>query len=457
LILSVGLVLLFLPGFNEIVGRRLSFSPDNKMIFSLVGLTVFTGLVAGSYPALYLSGFKPSLVLKGKLKGSIGELWARKGLVVFQFSLSMILIVSVLVVYRQVAFVQSKNLGFNRENIIHFQMQVDGKTDDKFFETGGELQQKLETYLREIKEIPGVISATNAGGHNLTGDHGEFSGIDWREGNDDEKMGFANLETGYNFIETLNIRLLEGRGFSRNHTNEESKVIFNEKAIQLMGLKDPVGKKVTFWGGEKEIIGVVKDFHFESLYKQIKPCVIRLEPRGNTMLVKLPAEKQSEVIARLHKFQQSRNPGLAFNYKFIDEDYQELYVAEKRVSELSKYFAAIAIIISCLGLFGLAVFTAQRRRKEIGIRKILGSGELGVIRLLSAEFMQMILTAVIIAMPLSYMAVSGWLSNFAYTTPLNWWLFAGAGVVTLIIGWLAVAAQTLSAARINPIQTIREE
>ena len=175
------------------------------------------------------------------------------------------------------------------------------------------------------------------------------------------------------------------------------------------------------------------------------------------MLVKLPAEKQSEVIARLHKFQQSRNPGLAFNYRFIDEDYQELYVAEKRVSVLSKYFAAIAIIISCLGLFGLAVFTAQRRRKEIGIRKILGSGELGVIRLLSAEFMQMILTAVIIAMPLSYMAVSGWLSNFAYTTPLDWWLFAGAGVVTLIIGWLAVAAQTLSAARINPIQTIKEE
>jgi ABC-type antimicrobial peptide transport system permease subunit len=224
-----------------------------------------------------------------------------------------------------------------------------------------------------------------------------------------------------------------------------------------MGIQDPIGKKVRFWGQEKEIIGVAKNFHFESLYEEVKPCMIQLEPRVPNIIVKITVGTEKESIARLEKFYQKHNPGLPFDYRFLDQAYQALYSAEQKVSILSRYFAGVAIIISCLGLLGLAAFTAQRRRKEIGIRKVLGSGELAIIRLLSGEFMGMVCIALLIALPISYLIARRWLENYAYAIELQWWFFAGAGLIALLIAGLTVASQTLQAAKANPVQSLKEE
>jgi ABC-type antimicrobial peptide transport system permease subunit len=234
-------------------------------------------------------------------------------------------------------------------------------------------------------------------------------------------------------------------------------VIFNEEAIKRMGIQDPIGKKVRFWGQEKEIIGVARNFHFESLYEEVKPCIIQLEPRVPNIMVKITGGTEKEIIARLEKFHQSHNPGLPFEYKFIDETYQALYTAEQKVAILSRYFAGVAIIISCLGLLGLTAFTAQRRRKEIGIRKVLGSSEFAIVRLLSGEFMGMVCISILIALPISYLIAKYWLEDFAYAIDLQWWFFAGAGLAALLIAGLTVASQTLRAAKINPVDTLRDE
>ncbi|MBN1820550.1 MAG: ABC transporter permease [Prolixibacteraceae bacterium] len=456
LMLSIGVVVLFLPYFNEITGKQLVFTFGKELIFSIVGILLFTGLVAGSYPALYLSGFRPVEVLKGKLRGSVAEFWARKGLVIFQFVISVTLIVSVLVVYKQIEFVQSKNLGYNRDNILHFNAEMKMEDDENFFAYEGKLEKNVETLLNEINNIPGVVSVSNFN-HDLTGNHGDIQGVDWTNGDDDVKMHFSNLEIGNNFIETLGIEMLEGRSFSSESGNEISKIIFNEEAIKQMGLIDPIGKTIRVWGQEKQIIGITKNFHFESLFEEVKPCIIQLEPRAWNMIVKVNSESQSEAISQLQKLFQARNPGLAFEYKFVDDDYQALYVAEKRVSILSKYFAGIAILISCLGLFGLATFSAEKRKKEISVRKILGAGEYSIVQLLSNEFTKMVLTAIFIALPLSYLIVDNWIKKFAYRINISWWIFALAGLLALGIALLTVSWQSWRAATRNPVEALRYE
>jgi hypothetical protein len=457
LLVALLLVGLLLPGFNDITGKALSltFSPD--VVLSIFTITLFTGLLAGSYPALYLSGFKPAAVLKGKLRGPAGELWVRRGLVVFQFTLSVILIVSVLVVYQQIAYVQTKNLGYNRDNIMHFTMDTREEADPSYFAEGGTFEKNAETLLNEVKNVPGVIQATNAGGHNLTGQHGGMNGIDWREGPDDEQMDFSNLQVGYDFIELFGIQLTEGRAFSRNQSNERLKVVFNEEAIRLMGLKDPVGKTVRVWGQEKQIIGVAKNFHYESLYEEVKPCIFQFEPRGNIIMLKIAAGRERETIDRLTEFYRKQSPGLPFEYTFVDQDYQALYVAEQRVSVLSRYFAGIAILISCLGLLGLAAFTAERRKKEIGIRKVLGASEAGIVYLLSNDFTRLVGVAIVIALPLSYLLAREWLAGFAYKITLGPWYFLLAGLLALGTALLTVGLQAFKAARTNPVQGLKEE
>ncbi|MFH1050601.1 MAG: ABC transporter permease, partial [bacterium] len=357
LMLSIVVVILFLPYLNEITGKQLVFTFGKELIFSIVGILLFTGLVAGSYPALYLSGFRPVEVLKGKLRDSVTEFWARKGLVIFQFVISVTLIVSVLVVYKQIEFVQSKNLGYNRNNVLHFNAEMKMEDDENFLAYGGKLEKNVETLLNDINKIPGVVSVSNFN-HDLTGHHGGIKGVDWMDGNDDENMYFSKLEIGYNFIETMGIEMSEGRSFSKEYGNEISKIIFNEVAIKQMGLVDPIGKTIRVWGQEKQIVGIAKNFHFESLFEEVKPCIMQLEPRAQNMMVKINSDSQSATIDQLHKLFKARHPGLAFEYKFVDDDYQALYVAEKRVGILSRYFAGISIFISCLGLFGLATFSA---------------------------------------------------------------------------------------------------
>jgi ABC-type antimicrobial peptide transport system permease subunit len=225
-----------------------------------------------------------------------------------------------------------------------------------------------------------------------------------------------------------------------------------------MGFTDPVGKSVSMWGKKRQIIGVTSNFHFESLHEKVAPMLFILEPeQTGQMFVKIAAGKENEVISKLSKVYEAYNAGFTFDYKFLNADYQAQYAAEQRVSILSRYFAGLAILISCLGLFGLATFTAERRRKEIGIRKVLGSTEMGIVYLLSGEFTKMVLAAVCIALPLSYLLTKQWLDNFAFSIDLQWWYFVGAGLAALLIAWLTVGLQAIKAARINPIQSLRDE
>ena len=444
LILAIGILIILLPQFNHITGKQISLAFDAGLIVAVAGITLITGLIAGSYPALYLSGFRPAAVLKGNIKTSIGELWIRKGLVIFQFTLSVIFIVSVLVVYRQINYIQSKNLGYNRDNIIHFEIP---------FERDSE--KRATAFLDEVKNIPGVVNASSYY-HNLTGDHGGIGGFQWPGKDPGNDIEFANLEVGYNFIETLGIEIKQGRSFS-NNANSHNEIIFNEAAIQGMGLKDPIGKTVKFWDRTRQIVGVAKNFHFESLYETVKPCFFQVYPVMPNIAVKIKAGTEKQTIAQIQKTFQAYNKGVPFDYQFLDENYKALYAAEMRVGVLSKYFAGLAILISCLGLFGLAAFTAQRRRKEIGIRKVIGASVSNVVVMLSKDFLKLILIAVFIAFPVAWWATSHWLNGFAYRIHPGVSIFLIAGFCTILITLFTISFQAIKAAIANPVKSLRTE
>ena len=444
LLTAIVLVALLLPQFNSITGKQLSLDLTVPLVVSLLGITLFTGLMAGSYPALYLSGFSPVAVLKGKLNNSVGELWARKGLVVFQFVLSIILIVSVWVVYRQIEFVQSRNLGYDKENLISFPFE-------------GEVAKNPETFLAELKRIPGVVNASTMQ-QNVIGNQSTTVGLSWPGSDPDEIVQFQNFSVGYGMIETLGMKMTAGRSLSPAFGSDSSAIILNETAIKVMGLTDPIGTVVNLWGDDRTIIGVVQDFHFESLHEAVKPVFFKLTgDMMMTVMARLEGGKEPETLAQLQEFYQDFNPGYSFDYQFVDADYQALYAAEQRVSTLSKYFAGLAVLISCLGLFGLAAFTAERRLKEIGIRKILGSSDFGIVRLLSGDFTKMVLTAIVIGLPLSYYVTQRWLDAYAFSIDLQWWYFIGAGLLALLIAWFTVGLQTVKAARVNPAECLRDE
>ncbi len=442
--ISLGLALLavrfLVIPFNGLTGKHLSLSFALNQIIIILATTAITGLLAGSYPALYLSRFVPIDILKGKLKASAGESRARKGLVIFQFAASVIMIISVGVIFEQFSFIQSKNLGFNREHVVYF--SVDKMSQEK---------------LSEIRNIPGVVNA--AGGNLKAGSPlGGTSGINWEGKNPEDHTFFSVKWVGYNLLETLDMKMAEGKSFSENF-NSPDQIIFNETAIKKMGLKSPVGKKISVEGEEKIIIGVVKDFNFESLYEKVKPSALFVAPvqYAPTVSVRIKAGAEKTTLENLKKFYTELYPGQTFEYRYMDDDYQQLYAAEQRVSIISKYFTAIAILISCLGLFGLTAFTAQQRTKEIGIRKVMGSGVTEIVKLLSADFTRLVVIAIVISVPIGYIIIHRWLANFAYRIELHWWYFAGAGVITLLITWVTVGIQTVKAALINPVECLKEE
>ena len=442
--ISLGLALLLLRfllnPFNNLTGKHLAFSFSLTQIFIIFGMAVLTGLFAGSYPALYLSRFVPIDILKGRLNRSTGENRARKGLVIFQFAASAVLIMSVWVVFEQLSFIQSRNLGYNREQVVYFSV-------DKM---SGEA-------LSEIRNIPGVINA--AGGNLKAGSPlGGTSGINWEGKNPVDNTFFSVKWVGYNLLETLGMKMAEGKAFSEDF-GTPNQIIFNETAIKQMGLKDPVGRKVMVEGEEKTITGVVEDFNFESLYEKVKPCALFVAPveYAPTISVRIKAGAEKTTLESLKKFYSDLYPGQTFEYRYMDDDYQHLYVSEQRISVISKYFAAIAILISCMGLFGLAAFTAEKRTKEIGLRKAMGSSVTQIVKLLSADFTRLAIIAIVISMPIGYMIIHRWLGNFAYRIELHWWYFAGVGVMTLLITWFTVGMQTVKAALINPVECLKEE
>ncbi|MDN5200995.1 ABC transporter permease [Fulvivirgaceae bacterium BMA10] len=440
---AILIVALLLPEFNAITGKQIELSFSKEVISSILAITLITGLFSGSYPALFLSRLRPISTLKGKMDFSTGEPWIRKGLVVFQFVISLILIVSVLVVYQQIEFIQTKNLGYNKDNIMSFVRE-------------GQQDTGAEAFMNELKNIPGVVQASTFG-HDLVGDYGGTGAVVWEGKKPDQRINFGNLEMDYDLIEMLEIEMVAGRSFSKELGSNRTQIIFNEAAIAAMGLEDPIGKTIKLWGQEREIIGVAKNFHFESFYEKVKPCFIQCYPDLQNILVKIKAGMEKETLTRIEDFYQKHNKELPFDYRFLDEDYQALYAAEQRVSALSKYFAGIAILVSCLGLFGLVAFTAERRLKEIGIRKVLGSSELGIIKLLSGDFTRMVLVAIAIALPLSYLVTREWLKNFAYRIDLAWWFFISAGIMVLLIAWVTVGIQTIKVARISPTECLKDE
>ena len=445
LMVAIILVVIALPQFNIITGKELAFNFNPQLVAMLVGITLVTGLVAGSYPAIYLSGFNPVTVLKGKLQSSTGEVWVRKGLVAFQFTLSIVLIVSVLVVYKQIEFVQNTNLGYDKDNVIYFDVE-------------GRVKESAETFLSEIKRIPGIQNAASTTS-DMTG-HSWSVGLDWEGKANDEQARTELMAVNPDFLETLGLEVKEGRFFSRDFASDTTSVVVNEAAAKVMGFEDAIGKHVN-GNGTLEIIGVVKDFHLESFHEEVKPQLFVMHRRKfappSLIMARIEAGKEKETLKRLDTFYKAYNPGFPLDYTFLDDDYRALYTSEQRVSTLSKYFAGLAIIISCLGLFGLAAFTAQRRIKEIGIRKILGSSDLGIVRLLSSDFAKTILIAIMIALPLSYSITTKWLAGFAYRIDLEWWFFAASGCLALLIALFTVALQTVRASRVNPTECLKQE
>ncbi|MCK5369948.1 MAG: ABC transporter permease [Cyclobacteriaceae bacterium] len=445
LALALLFVALFLPEFNEITGKQITLDLTPNLILTILSIALLTGLVSGSYPALYLSSFKAIVVLKGELRGSLGELWARRGLVVFQFALSVILIVSVLVVYKQVEFVQNKNLGYDKDNLIMFSLE-------------GNAYNNKETFLNELRRIPGVTSVSSVG-HRLLGRNSNTSGLEWQGKNPDDRILFENVRVNYDLLETLEVEMLEGRSFSREYSTDTTKIIINEAAMRVMNLENPIGEHIKLWDEfDLEIIGIVKDFHFQSLHSEVNPLFFWLHPEDTWYVVlRIDGGREKETIDRLNNFYTDYNPGFTFDFHFLDDEYAKQYAAEQRVATLSRYFAGIAILISCLGLFGLAAFTTERRLKEIGIRKILGSSDFQIVRLLTNEFSKMVLVAIVIALPCSYYLVRNWIDKFAYRISLEWWFFIGAGALALLVVWFTVGLQTLKAARVNPAKCLRDE
>lgn len=442
--LAILFMLIVLPGFNEMMQKQIVLRPDPAIVLSLLGITLFTGVVAGAYPALYLSGFDPVKILKGKVNASIGELWARKGLVVFQFTVSIVLLVAVLVVYKQVAYVQSRQLGFNKDNIIYFQKE-------------GALNDHLESFLEQVRNVPGVIKASSMEDV-IVGTHSTTVGLSWKGKSDQELVKFENVTVNYDMIETLGIPMKEGRAFSRDYPTDSNAIIFNEAAVRVMKLKNPVGQTINLWGKERQIIGVAGNFNFQSLHEEVQPLFFKIAPRKTTnIMIKVAAGKEKNVVGDVGKIFRDMNPGYSFDYQFLDADYQAQYVGERRIQRLSQYFAGLAILISCLGLLGLAAFTAQRRMKEIGVRKIHGSGVLNIILLLTGDFTKLVLVAISIALPLSYLISKNWLDSFVYHIHLTIWYFVIAGVLALLTAWLTIGMQAVKAAMVNPLLCLKEE
>lgn len=442
ILLALLLIPAALPYFNELTGKELILNFSWQFFLSLMLILLFTGLFAGSYPAIYLSSFQAVKVIKNDIKTSIGELWARKGLVVFQFVLSVFLIVAVVVVYKQIEFVQNKNLGYNKENMISFDLE-------------GKLDNDHQAFFEELRKNPRIVSVA-ASGHKFNGRNNNTSGISWLGKLDDEVVLFETMRADYDLIPAMGVRLREGRNFSREYATDTAAVIINETAARVMRLENPVGQVISA-GGDYRIIGVVDDFHFQSLHEKVSPAIFWLSEDLWVGFVRLQSDQISTTIDEIRQAHNTYNPGFTFDYEFMDEQYARMYQAEQRVASLSQYFAGFAILISCLGLFGLAAFTAERRVKEIGIRKVLGASVLNLMLLLSKDFTKLVGVAIAISLPLAYFATKDWLEKFAFHIDLSVWFFIGAGALALIIALLTVSTQAYRAATLNPTECLKDE
>jgi ABC-type antimicrobial peptide transport system permease subunit len=448
--LSLGIALLLsvlvLPAFNHLTGKQLSL-PVTQPVFwiTLVGLLIVTGLVAGSYPAFFLSSLDPIKVLKGSLKFSWRELIARRGLVVFQFSLTILLIVGMIVIYRQLDYIQTKNIGYDRENLVYLPIE-------------GDLVKNYTLFKEEAGKLPGIVAISKMRNSPTVILH-HVGDIGWPGKDPNLTVPLADGVVGYDFVRTLKLHLKEGRDFSKNFPTDSTGFLLNETAVRQMGLQNPIGQTITWGRRTGKVIGVLSDFHFSSMHNAIDPLIIRLDENWSwgTILVRTRTGRIKETLAGLGKIAKDLNPKFPFTYQFSDQEFAKLYQSEQLVSRLSSYFAFLGIFISCLGLFGLATFTAAQRTKEMGIRKVLGASASGIALLLANDFLKTILLSMLLAFPTSWLIMNKWLENFAYKTNIEWWMFALAGMVTIGIALLTISYQSITSALANPIKSLRTE
>jgi putative ABC transport system permease protein len=446
-VVALVLTAVLLPVFNQVTQKQIVM-PFGEASFwlKLIVITLITGLISGSYPALFLSSFNPVKVLKGTLKLDAGAVWFRKGLVVMQFILSSVLIIATIVVSKQVNFIQTRNLGYDRENLVYIPIE-------------GDLGAKYDIFKNGAMGMPGIKSVSQMSSNPTFIDNSTI-GVTWDGKDPNNTVAFPNIAVGYDFVHTMKLKMLSGRDFSDDYPTDSNNYIINQVTQQKLGFADPVGKYITMWGRKGKIIGLVKDFHFQSLHKQILPLIIRPvrgKLNGGNILVRTQPGKTKEAIAALSKLCKEINPNFPFNYHFSDEQYQKLYKSEQIVGRLSNIFAFLAIFISCLGLLGLAMFTAEQRIKEIGVRKVLGASIASIFGLLSSEFLALVIIAMLIATPIAWYAMNSWLQGFAYRTTVQWWMFALSGGLIVLIALATVSVQAIKAALVNPIKSLRSE
>jgi putative ABC transport system permease protein len=445
LALSFLIVLLFLPQVNQITGKALNSLFSIWFMLGMTGVCLVSCILSGIYPAVYMTGVDTSKVIKVKNQGSSGSSRLRNGLVVFQFGISMILVLSVLFVYRQIEYIQNKNLGYQKENVV-------------LIHKDGALYQNGNAFLSEMRKIPEVVSASGLGS-NLMASNSTTDDVDWSGKNPDSKIPFEMLSVDIGLFETMGIGMAEGRKFSEEYGNDNENIILNQAAVKAMGLQPPVaGQHIRFWGKNKQIVGVCEDFHFESLHELIRPLLIQYEPdRILNFAVKIEAGKEREALAKIEKLYEEFNPGVLFEYQFMDSAYEALYKSEQQVATVSPYFAGLGILLSCLGLFGLSVFAAGQRIKEIGIRKVNGAKVSEILFMLNKDFIKWVLISCMFAFPVAWYVAHRWLESFAYRTGLSWWIFALAGALTVGVAVITVSWQSWKAATRNPVEALRYE
>lgn len=441
--LAVALILvqLVLPKFQEITGKQISEIITWKSIGVVLIITTITGLVAGSYPAMLISAFKPIKILNSSKIAFSSRGQFRKALVVVQFSLTILFIISVMVVNKQMSLIQQKDLGFNKNNVM--QIAADGK-----------MKRDAGSFLRELRKLKGVVNASAMAG-DMTGMNGGGGGISWPGQQAGEAIELDALDVTEGWIETMGITLIEGTAFRNNSPADV--VIFNETAIKAMRLKNPVGTRLNMWGRERTIIGVTKDFHYESLYKRPRPMFLSPADEYTSFVVKLQPAMEKATIERISALYKRSTNGLDLEYRFIDEDFAKMYAAEQRVATLSAYFTALAVIISCLGLFGLVSFTVKKREKEISIRKVVGARVHQIAVLLSGDFLKLVFIAVLIALPVGTIVMENWLNNFQYRVNIGSAIYIIAAGIIFLVAMLTITFHSVKAGLTNPAKTLRNE
>jgi len=438
LILALMFVAMVLHPFSIVSGKDLTL--QTRHILPLLGIAVVTGLAAGIYPALSLAFLKPLSAIKGTIKTNFAELAVRKGLVVFQFALSVIFIVIVGVIYKQIQFIQSKNLGFAKNDVI-------------VFEAANGTMQQVESLITEIKNTSGVENASSMWGNLVTGFENNAT-LSWNGA----AISVAAMNVNQEFLETIGVKFEEGKSFSPSSSTEYPEIILNKKAIDLIGMTDPIQKLVSFQGTTMKIIGVTENFHFQSLYSSIMPLAIRLQnDRSWTIVARLKTDDRSATIDRLGKVFEKHNDGLTFEYRSLNDDFEKHYASEERVYLISQFAAGLAILVSSLGLVGLASFVTQRKKKEIGIRKILGATVQSIIVFITSDFLLLVVVAIVLGLPIGYWISDQWLTNFAYRITLDYSFFAIAALLALTTSFIAVCSQALKASLTNPSDSLRQE